>query len=122
MLLLASSAASLSSPLGGLLVRGDHSPSDVYFVGDPPGGVDSVEQSGRRLGRPRRAWIPGRGRRPTPACRWAGLGSGSFIPVVPCPPRPQFAVIPPGPAGEEGAVHHVVAALGHLLRGEQQVL
>ena len=39
---------------------------------------------------------------------------------VPCSPRPQFAVIPPAPAGEEGAVHHVVAALGHLLGREQK--
>lgn len=29
-------------------------------------------------------------------------------------------VIPPAPAGEEGAVQHVVAALGHLLGHEQQ--
>ena len=32
--------------VGWLLVRGDHSPSDVSLVGDPSGGVDSVEQSG----------------------------------------------------------------------------
>ena len=36
--------------------------------------------------------------------------------------RPQFAVSAPTPAGEECAVQHVVAALGHLLRGEQHVL
>ena len=44
--------------VGGLLVRGDHPSSHVSLVGDPPGGVDSLEQSGRRLGRPRRAWTP----------------------------------------------------------------
>ena len=32
--------------VGGLLVGRDHSPSDVSLVGDPSGGVDSVEQSG----------------------------------------------------------------------------
>ena len=32
--------------VGGLLVRGDHPPSDIALVGDPPGGVDSLEQSG----------------------------------------------------------------------------
>ena len=51
--------------VGGLLVRGDHSPSDIALVADPSGVVDSLEQSGRRLGRPRRAWTPGRGRMPT---------------------------------------------------------
>ena len=35
--------------VGGLLVRGDHSPADVSLVGDPSGGVQPVEQSGRRL-------------------------------------------------------------------------
>ena len=44
------------------------------------------------------------------------------MPVVLCSPRPWFAVSAPTPAGEEGAVQHVVAALGHLLRGEQHVL
>ena len=34
--------------------------------------------------------------------------------------RPQIAAVAPVRAGEEGAVHHVVAVLGHLLRGEQQ--
>ena len=28
--------------VGGLLVRGDHSPADVSLVGDPSGGVDSL--------------------------------------------------------------------------------
>ena len=51
--------------VGGLLMRRDHPPADVSLVGDPSGGVDSLEQSGRRLGRPRRAWTPGRGRMPT---------------------------------------------------------
>ena len=32
--------------VGELLVRGDHSPADIALVGDPSGGVDSVEQSG----------------------------------------------------------------------------
>ena len=32
--------------VGGLLVGRDHSPSDIALVGDPSGGVDSVEQSG----------------------------------------------------------------------------
>ena len=62
--------------VGGLLVRGDHSPSNVSLVGDPSGGVDSVEQSGGvqgghvvhgpRIGGPR----------PTPGARPAGPGSG----------------------------------------------
>ena len=46
--------------VGGLLVRGDHSSADVSLVGDPSGGVQAVEQSGRRLVRPRRAWSRGR--------------------------------------------------------------
>ena len=37
------------------------------------------------------------------------------MPVALCSPRPQFAVSAPTPAGEKGAVQHVVAALGHLL-------
>ena len=37
--------------VGGLLVRGDHSPSDVSLVGDPSGGVQPVEQSGGRQSR-----------------------------------------------------------------------
>ena len=37
--------------VGGLLVRGDHPPSHVPFVADPPGGVDSLEQSGGARGR-----------------------------------------------------------------------
>ena len=52
--------------VGGLLVGRDHSPSDIALVGDPPGGIDSLQQPGRRPGRPRRAWTPGRGPRPTP--------------------------------------------------------
>ena len=36
--------------VGGFLVRGDHSPADVSLVGDPSGGVDSVEQSGGARG------------------------------------------------------------------------
>jgi len=51
--------------VGWLLVRGDHSSSHVPLVGDPPGGVDSAERSGRRPGRPRHAWGPDRGRMPT---------------------------------------------------------
>ena len=43
------------------------------------------------------------------------------MPVVPCSPRP-IAAVAPVPAGKKGAVHHVVAPLGHLLRGEQQIL
>ena len=62
--------------VGGLLVGRDHPPSDIALVGDPPGGIDSLEQSGRSLGRPRRAWTPGRGRRPAPDGRPAGPGSG----------------------------------------------
>ena len=61
MLLLASSAASLSSPLGGLLVGRDHSLADIALVGDPRGGVDSVEQSGRRLFRGEQQSIQGPG-------------------------------------------------------------
>ena len=44
--LVGTSAASLSPPLGGFLLGRDHSPSDIALVGDPSGGVDSVEQSG----------------------------------------------------------------------------
>ena len=47
--------------VGGLLVRGDHSPADVSLVGDPSGGVDSVEQSGRRLFRGEQQSIQGPG-------------------------------------------------------------
>ena len=36
--------------VGGLLVGRDHSPSHVSLVGDPPGGVNSVEQSGEAWG------------------------------------------------------------------------
>ena len=36
--------------VGGLLVRGDHSPSDIALVGDPPGGVQPVQQSGGAWG------------------------------------------------------------------------
>ena len=32
--------------VGGLLVGRDHPPADVSLVGDPSGGVDSLEQSG----------------------------------------------------------------------------
>ena len=34
--------------VGGLLVRGDHPPSHVSLVADPPGGVHPLQQSGRR--------------------------------------------------------------------------
>ena len=37
-------------------------------------------------------------------------------------PRPQIAAVAPVPAGEESAVQHVVAALGHILGREQQTL
>ena len=37
--------------VGGLLMRRDHSPSDIALVGDPPGGVDSLEQSGGAWGK-----------------------------------------------------------------------
>ena len=36
--------------VGGLLMGRDHSPSHVSLVDDPPGGIDSLEQSGRRQG------------------------------------------------------------------------
>ena len=32
--------------VGGLLVGRDHSPSDIALVGDPPGGIDSLQQPG----------------------------------------------------------------------------
>ena len=107
--------------VGGLLVGRDHSPSDIALVGDPPGGVDSLEQSGGVQGGhvvhgPR---IRIGGPHQPAAGQDQDLDVHAGRPVL---ARPQFAVIPPAPAGEEGAVHHVVAALGHLLRGEQQVL
>ena len=37
--------------VGRLFTRGDHSPSDIALVGDPPGGVQSVHQSGGVQGR-----------------------------------------------------------------------
>ena len=99
----------------------DHSSSHVSLVGDPPGGVipssspeasraatscmDLGQGSEARTGRP-----PGRTR------------IRALMPVALCSPRPQFAVIALAPAGEEGAVHHVVAALGRLLGREQHVL
>ena len=70
--------------VGGLLVRGDHPPSHVSLVADPPGGVHPLQQSGRRPGRSRRAWTPDSGPGPTRVCRRAGPGSGSFIPARPC--------------------------------------
>ena len=107
--------------VGGLLVRGDHSLADVSLVGDPSGGVDSVEQSGGVQGGhvvhgPR---VGVGGPHQAPAGQDQDLDVHAGRPVL---ARPQFAVIPPAPAGEEGAVHHVVAALGHLLRSEQHVL
>ena len=47
--------------VGGLLVRDDHSHSHVSLVGDPSGGVDSVEHSGRRLLRGEQQSIQGPG-------------------------------------------------------------
>jgi len=47
--------------VGGLLVRDDHSHSHVSLVGGPSGGVDSVEQSGRRLFRGEQQSIQGPG-------------------------------------------------------------
>ena len=91
--------------VGGLLVRGDHSLADVSLVGDPSGGVDSVEQSGGVQG----------GR----VVHGAGVGvGGPHEPAVGQDQdldvhagrlvlaRPQFAVSAPTPAGEEGAVQH----------------
>jgi len=105
--------------VGGLLVRGDHSPSHVSLVADPPGGVDSLQQSGGVQGR---HVVHG------PRIRIGGPHEPSFEPdqdldVHARPPaldRPQIAAVAPVPAGEEGAVHHVVAVLGHLLGREQQ--
>ena len=106
--------------VGWLLVGRDHPPADVSLVGDPSGGVDSVEQSGGVQG----------GR----VVHGAGVGvGGPHEPAVGQDQdldvhagrlvlaRPQFAVSAPTPAGEEGAVQHVVAALGHLLGREQHV-
>ena len=59
--LVGTSAASLSPPLGGFLLGRDHSPSDIALVGDPSGGVDSVEHSGRRLLRGEQQSIQGPG-------------------------------------------------------------
>ena len=91
--------------IGGLLMGRDHPSSHISLVADPPGGIHSLQQSGRRLGRPRRAWTPDRDRRPTRTFRRAGPGSGHH-PRALVLDRPQIAVTVPVQAGEEGAVHH----------------
>ena len=118
--LVGTSAASLSPPLGGFLLGRDHSPSDIALVGDPSGGVDSVEQSGGvQGGRVVHGPRVGVGGPHQPA-----VGQDQDLDVHagrPMLARPQFSVSAPTPAGEEGAAQAEVAALGHLLRGEQQV-
>ena len=105
--------------VGGLLVRGDHPPADVSLVGDPSGGVDSVEQSGgvqcgHVVHGPR---VGVGGPHQAPAGQDQDLDVHAGRPML---ARPQFAVSAPAPAGEEGAVEHVVAVPGHLLGREQQ--
>ena len=83
----------------------DHSPADIALVGDPPGGVDSLEQSGGVQGG---HVVHG------PRIRIGGphepsdgpdqdLGAYARAPAL---ARPQIAALAPVPAGEEGAVHH----------------
>ena len=85
--------------IGGLLMGRDHPSSHIALVADPPGGVHSLQQSERRLVRPRvhgpRIGAPG----PTRTLRRAGPGSGS-IPArtTPTPPHPSRTTTPiPGP-------------------------
>ena len=119
--MLASSTVSLSSPLGGFL-WGVIIPLPTYPLSaiHPEGSIPSSSPEESRaatscmdLGQGSEA----RTGRPSGRTRIRAL-----MPVALCSPRPQFAVIPPAPAGEEGAVHHVVAALGRLLGREQQPL
>ena len=85
MLLLASWAASLSSPLGGFLCG--------VIILLPMYPLSAIHPEGSSpLSSPEDAWCghvvhgPGVGIRPTRACRRAGPGSEAFMPVVPCLP------------------------------------
>ena len=117
-LLLASFAASLSSPLGGFLCEviiplPTYPLSAIHPEGSiPPSGPEGARgghvMHGARIG----VGCP----RDPPSSRtrvWA------LMPAHPRSPRP-IAAVAPVPAGKKGAVHHVVAALGHLLGREQQ--
>ena len=107
--------------VGGLLMGRDHSPSDMALVGDPPGGVDSLEQSGGAWGghvvHGPRIRIGSLHQAAVRQDQDLDVHAGRLVFA-----RPQFAVIAPTPAGEESAVHHVIAPLGHLLGREQHVL
>ena len=105
--------------VGGLLMGRDHSPSDIALVGDPSGGVDSVEQSGGvQCGHVvHGARVGVGGPHQAPAGQDQDLDVHARAPVL---DRPQIAAPAPVRAGEEGAVHHVVAVPGHLLRGEHR--
>ena len=85
MLLFASSAASLSSPLGGFLC-GVIIPLPMYPL-------SAIHPEGSRpSSSPEGAWCghvvhgAGVGIRPTRACRRAGPGSEAFMPIVLCLP------------------------------------
>ena len=119
MLLLASSAASLSSPLGGFL-WGVIIPLPMYPLSavHPEGSIPSSSPEGAWCGHvvhgPR---VGVRGPHEPSVGPDQDLDVHARAPVL---DRPQIAAPAPVQAGEEGAVHHVVAVLGHLLRGEQQ--
>ncbi len=70
--------------------------------------------------RPRRAWTSDRGPR---GPHEPSVGPDQDLDVharAPVLDRPRIAAPAPVRAGEEGAVHHVVAVLGHLLGREQK--
>ena len=121
MLLLASWAASLSSPLGGFLC-GVIIPLPMYPLSaiHPEGSRPSSSPEGAWCGHVVHGAGVGVGGPHEPAVgqdQDLDVHAGRLVLA-----RPQFAVIAPAPAGEESAVHHVIAPLGHLLGREQHVL